>query len=53
MERLEFRDWLERNNERFITFTLDEIADIAIASGYNREEVCVWLVSLRQDRRMA
>ncbi len=33
------QEWLLANRERFVTFMLEEIVDVAIASGYPRDEV--------------
>lgn len=51
MDSRPFDQWLYDNSDRFVTFTLEEIADIAIATGYSKEDVTTWHVKLR-DRRM-
>jgi len=38
-DRLSLQDWLLENREQFSTFMLEEIADIAVCSGYSRKEV--------------
>ena len=38
-----FREWLQEHREQFITFTIEEIADVALASGYSRREVGEWM----------
>lgn len=38
-----FREWLQEHREQFITFTLQEIGDVALASGFTRQEVSEWL----------
>lgn len=51
MDTRTFEQWLNDNNDRFLTYTLEEIADEAIAIGYPKQEVTIWHVKLR-DRRM-
>ena len=47
--RLPLKDWLLENQERFSTFMLEEIADLAMCSGYSRQEVDQWFN--KKDRR--
>lgn len=43
----EFMEWLEANQEHFKTYSNQEIADIAIASGQDRAAVAQWLTQKR------
>jgi hypothetical protein len=42
-----FKDWLQEHHDRFKTYSLDEISDIAIACGWDRSVVAQWLTSER------
>lgn len=40
----EFQNWLETNKEKFTTYQNGEIADVALACGFDKREVSQWLV---------
>ena len=42
LPRFTFREWLIEHKEQFVTFTLKEIADVALMSGYTPEEIESW-----------
>lgn len=39
----DFEKWLERNKHVLATHTFEEIADLAIACGFQRPDVSAWL----------
>ncbi len=49
IERFSFHQWLLEKREQFVTFTLEEIASVAIMSGYSEKEVMEWMG--KKDRR--
>ena len=40
----EFREWLNRNPEISASRTLEEIAELAVAAGYDRQAIAQWLI---------
>lgn len=34
--------WLDANQDKFKTYSLQEIADLAVACGFSREDVSAW-----------
>ena len=46
----EFEKWLEENRERLTTYSLEEIQDIAIASGQDRIQVAQWFTKTKFSR---
>lgn len=53
MENIDLEKWLELNRERFITYTLKEVADVAIASGFSQDDVDLWIRKTVFTRRVA
>lgn len=49
----DFQNWLEANKDHFTTYSLEEIHDIAIASGQDRIEVAQWFTKAKFNRRAA
>lgn len=49
----ELAQWLEENKDRLATYSLEEIYDIAIATGQDRIQVAQWFTKSRFDRRAA
>lgn len=43
VDRFTFNEWLLEHRENFITYSMEEIAEIALASGYSRAEVDAWM----------
>lgn len=43
----EFLEWLQENQERLKTYSIEEIKDVAIASGYDRAIVSQWATQER------
>jgi hypothetical protein len=43
----DFQKWLLRNQDRFKTYSLAEIAELAVACGFPREEIVQWTVQER------
>lgn len=39
----ELEKWLEENKAHFATYSLNEIADIAVASGFRNSDVAAWM----------
>lgn len=52
-EKLNIREWLYRNRERFITYSIDEIADIARMEGFTESDVSRWIQETRWGRWVA
>lgn len=40
----EFENWLLQNEQKFKTYSVPEIAAVAVACGFSREEVATWEV---------
>jgi hypothetical protein len=49
IERFTLNQWLQAKREQFVTFTIEEIAEMAIACGYTEDEVNHSI--LKRDRR--
>ena len=47
-ERPSLEEWLISHREEFITFMLEEVAQIALISGYAQEDVDRWLYHKEQ-----
>ncbi len=43
----EFKKWLGNNEERFGDYSLDEIVNLAIACGFDRQMIAQWATSQR------
>ena len=50
VDRFTLNEWLLEHREKFITYSNEEIAEVALASGYSRSEVETWMA--RKDRRL-
>ena len=49
VERYTLNQWLQAKREQFITYTIEEIAELALACGYTEKEVEASI--LKRDRR--
>ena len=49
IDRFTLNQWLQAKREQFTTFSIEEIAEMAIACGYTQDEVEHSI--LKQDRR--
>lgn len=47
--RFSLKEWLLEHKEQFVTYTQEEIADIAIMVGYSAKDVAEWIT--KKDRR--
>ena len=47
------KEWLQLNRERFITFSIEEIADTALVAGFSKEEVDRWILETQWGRKVA
>ena len=43
----DFHKWLLQNQDRFKTYNIQEIADLAVACGFSRHEIAQWTVQER------
>ena len=48
LPRFTFKEWLLEHKEKFLTFTIREIADIALMSGYSQEEIERWMTGKKK-----
>lgn len=46
----ELKDWLTRNNDHLKTYSIEELADLAIAAGFSRLVVAQWLTHMKYRR---
>jgi hypothetical protein len=44
-DRKDFQEWLAKNHDHFLTYSVDEIANLAIMAGFNRIIVSQWQTS--------
>lgn len=50
---MQFAEWMEIHKDKFTTYSSDEICDVAVACGFDRQEICNWLFKNNGDRRAA
>lgn len=53
MAKTDLRQWVHENRERYVTFTIEEIADMARVHGFSEDEVKEWLAETRWSRQVA
>lgn len=49
----ELEAWLDRNKEHLTTYTLNEIADVAVASGFRRSDMATWITKQKFQGKAA
>lgn len=49
IERYTLNQWLQAKREQFVTYSIEEIAELAITCGFTKEDVDHSI--LKQDRR--